>query len=70
MLDQKLDADISPSKVPFGKPRSLGNLNLDELRRLLLNFELIEEEPRIVDQNYIMTWEHSTKNFKKFTPKI
>ena len=57
----------------LGNSRSSGKLNLEELRRLLPTFELIEEDPHIVDQNYIVIWGHSTKelekNFKKFTPK-
>lgn len=58
----------------LGNSRSLGKLNLDELRTLLPNFELIEEEPHIVDQNYIIVWGHSDKalekNFKKFNPSL
>ena len=48
--------------------RLTGKLNIDELKELLPEFTLIEEEPLTADQNYIIVWGHSQealeKNFK------
>lgn len=48
--------------------RTLGKLSIDELKKLLPKFMVIEEEPLTADQNYIIIWGHSNdaleNNFK------
>lgn len=54
----------------LGNARSTGKLSIDELKQLLPEFKLIEEEPLTANQNYIIVWGHSQdaleQHFKSF----
>ena len=49
----------------LGNARSIGKLDIDELKELLPEFTLIEEEPLTADHNYIIVWGHSQKALEK-----
>ena len=50
----------------LGNDRSTGKLKLNELKKLLPEFRVIEEEPLTSDQNYIIVWGHSEDALGKY----
>ena len=49
----------------LGNARSPERLDLDELKDLLPEFRVMEEEPLTADQNYIIVWGHSNDALEK-----
>ena len=54
----------------LGNARSTAKSSIEELKQLLPEFKLIEEEPLTANQNYIIIWAHSQdaleQHFKSF----